>query len=199
MCSGDEGSVRIILLVGDTIDITPDWAGPTTAIRDLDGDGTAEIVTLDESWHGFPTYCGACGPFVPVVLRRLEGRFGYACTEFTSLYRDLIASLPPPPNPAFYERNMFRELEHLTAVAMLNAQIGAHAEAPDAARRLVEVAADLLEADPIWSGQVYEVAHEIAELIDLAAQMDDHEGCPLSEISPALTFQAPWLGQWVYR
>lgn len=199
MCSGGEGSVRIILLVGDTIDITPDWAGVTTAILDLDGDGTAEIVTVDESWHGFPDYCGACGPFVPVVLRRHEGRFGYACTELKGLYRDLIASLPPPPDPTFYQRDMFREVKHLRDVALLNAQIGAHAEALAAARGMVEVAAELLEASPVWNGQVYEVAHEIAELIDLAVRMDDHDGCPLSEISPALTFQPTWLGRWSYR
>lgn len=55
-------SLRLIQMKRNTVDITPDAAGRLIDMRDLDGDGTYEAISVDDGWTGFFDTRGAAGP-----------------------------------------------------------------------------------------------------------------------------------------
>ena len=179
-------STRIILLTGDTIDITPDWAGRTIGLRDLDGDGAAEIVALDESWHGFPLYCTPCGPRVVVVLRRAYGASHLACAEFPDVYR----SLADQPT---YAEDWFGLLARRSEIALNAAQAGTLNQARAAAASLVDVARMQDSSYIDGSGNLFDQALRIAADVERAAAEGPESACPLSAISRPYAWTPWWI------
>jgi hypothetical protein len=182
---GAIGSMRIVLLAGDTIDVSPDWAGRTLGLRDLESDGSAEIIALDESWHGFPDYCSACGPEVVVILRRWDGRSRFACTEFPSVYGPLLAW----PTAA---EGWLGLLAHRAHVALSAAQAGGFDAAHEAADALVQIATmhdDLTVT--ATSLHLLEESRQIAADVASAATAGTGSGCPLTEVTEPYAW-TPW-------
>jgi len=79
--------VRLIQLKRNSVDITPDWAGRTVNVVDLDGDGRFEVVTSGGNlFVNFGHLVN--GPFVPVILARTDRRFVYDCRRFRGLFEN---------------------------------------------------------------------------------------------------------------
>jgi len=82
-------SLRLIQMKRNTVDVTPDAAGRLVDMRDLDGDGTHEAISLFGHWAGYFGTTGAAGPYLPVVSAREGERFVPACRRFSQqLERD---------------------------------------------------------------------------------------------------------------
>jgi hypothetical protein len=78
---------RMIQFRRNTVDITPDWAGDLALAEDLDRDGTAEVISLDERFRG--ELCGLRFGAIPRILRRIDGRFVDSCADFPAQYAGL--------------------------------------------------------------------------------------------------------------
>ena len=127
---------RLILLTGNTVDITPKWAGPIVDVVDIDGDGQYEVVTSDDLWQYLYDTPPGAKLRLPVVLKRANGDFVPACRQFDSVYRKWIAAQTASARD---ERKspLFRA-QALTAALLGQVQIGKLADARRTATALVD-------------------------------------------------------------
>jgi hypothetical protein len=128
---------RLILMTGNTVDITPDWAGPVVDVVDIDDDGQYDVVTSDDRWEFF-FYDGPRNPMLhlPVVLKRIDGDFVPACRQFAALYRKWIDSRLALARDR-RKSPVFRA-QALAGAMFSQVQIGALAEARQTATVLVD-------------------------------------------------------------
>jgi hypothetical protein len=137
----------MIQMKRNTVDITPDWAGRVVDVADIDGDGRYEVVAMDDRWTGFFETSGSAGPFLPVVLDRVDGRFVPSCRKHAASYHrwnDLsIQNLADPSSMAPYRA------EDYASALLAYAQIGALADARRAFTEMMNIVEDR-EHMPGW-------------------------------------------------
>lgn len=114
----------IFRLSRGVFDVTPDWAGRSEWILDIDGDGDFEVIPSDDRWFGFFFGCSHCGPWVTVVLDRTDGAFVPACRSYPKIFEALgenrLATLRDPER----DHNPWLLFEYRIGAALELAQIG---------------------------------------------------------------------------
>jgi hypothetical protein len=183
-------TLHLIQLDRNTVEITPELHGMRlTNLLDLDGDGTAELISSVPGWTCAPRNGG-----IPVVLRRDDGRFVFACADFPELYQrwrdELLREeqlFVPEPARDFYHRSREALMQAQAGrvdegIALMNQSVAGLLEA---ARQALDQRAWLARVDHPTLGWTLPLT-ALLELARSAAAT----GCPVAEAYDAV--QAGW-------
>ncbi len=85
--------VRVYRLVGNSVDVTPDWAGLAKRMLVLDGGKSLALIVHDTRWAGYFRVCAACGPFFDIVMTWTPKGFRPACRSHPGYYEKLMEYL----------------------------------------------------------------------------------------------------------
>ena len=113
--------ISLIQMTRNSVDIVPSYLGRPVDLSDIDGDGTYELVVIDNRWSGFFSGCGACGPHIPTFFSRKNGKFAPACNAHRAIYRAEIDKYRRFLDKA---RSLYEKAEILANMALRYAQLG---------------------------------------------------------------------------
>ena len=68
-------------------------ASPMQDVRDLDGDGSMELVVTDPRWELYGDLSHAASPFASVIFRWKNNRYVYASSDFPGFYKEELNRL----------------------------------------------------------------------------------------------------------
>ncbi len=89
----DGENLRLILLNDTPVDVTPAWVEVRHNLRDLDGNGTMELVGSMMNWDDqIPECKDSCNSVVPVILIWRNREWVPACRKFAKSHREILAS-----------------------------------------------------------------------------------------------------------
>jgi hypothetical protein len=124
----------------NTVDMTPEWAGRIVDVVDIDGDGRYEVVGMDDWWRNSLGGTGLSGPFLAVVVSRVDGEFRPACRKFTAIYRKWIDDDMQNLTQQFADASS--RAEDYASAMLAYAQIGAFADAHRALVAMTKITED---------------------------------------------------------
>ncbi|MDP6687880.1 MAG: hypothetical protein QF384_00120 [Alphaproteobacteria bacterium] len=201
----DTANLHFYLMKGDTIEITPSWAGKRWLPEDYDADGRLELpVNLDHYQYYAPESENDEWQEAPAVLIWRGENFRPACKTHKAAFNgflqwneEQIETYPADPNwhdkPLNEWDTMGRRMEHMANLALTHAQIGDH--------------------DTAWKyglkfAQGYKMPeHEILSVLKKAKALDDLQ-CPASaalsddprwrlggQVSADRNYEPSWAGK----
>jgi hypothetical protein len=141
-----------------------------TDVMDVDGDGKYELIYSDDGWSHYFSDRTTAGPYFPIIVERVNGKFELACRKHRAAYRRWIAERleeAAKPQTTLYDR-----LEFFGNAVLGATQIGDFA---DARRYLDKLIANLEKMQPLpyWIPSVKAVRQDFNDLIAKAEPLAD--------------------------
>lgn len=184
--SASNNHITVIQMKRNTVDIVPAELGNPIGFRDLDGDGSHELITEQRTggWSLYHVGCATCTTRLAIVYERRQGRFVPACKKHQQTIRADIDAAERWLGPS---RGVGMTAAVLVSNALRHAQIGDFDSADEALRRAATTLHRTDELRPVASReQIDYVETVMAGLIDQARMLSDHP-CPVAALSQRLS------------